>query len=867
MAVNRALPPEALALLDTIAGTESPGYNVIYGGRRFGDYSDHPRVSVPIGRGVNAGKTSSAAGRYQFLGSTWDSLGLPNFSPPMQDFGAWKLAQRDYKAKTGNDLLSDLRRGDIGQIGKVLSSTWTSLPSGIEAGTNVNKFGNAYQRNLGQYADSGQIMTDVPPQDDYNPFAAHITKRQESRKQAAQPADDYNPFAVALERRKAAPAAEQGGYNINPIAKRNAAESIVTAPKVDAAAAFGSGILRGLGDVGAGINRTNDLLAGYNPLTALADKLTGGLASAPRKAVSASIDSWNRDSNKAFADKYGDSTAADIGRFTGNMLPMMIPGTQGAPVTGIVPKIAQGAGVGAIQNMIIGGGRNPDADLGTEALQGAAFGAGGSAVGSAIGKGVARMTGAMQGAGQPASNSAIKKLLDASAPNLDDVTAAARLQDAIKRGNTTMVEGAAPTLPQAAMLPGISQVRRDVVNYSPANALVDREALQEVARLSALGSISDVSGLTAQDAAQAAGMQIGGQVRGAHQAAKAATSDLYQSPALQQAIVPMAGNRAATIYNDAFVVGGRSIGGDPTLKAAADVLEQAADMPFAEVNRLRSLVGSVASDYNKDAVTRRAATQMVKDIDDRLETLPEFAPAKAARAEQGRLYESGIVGDITGKKGSGEYRLTEDAITRKLLSTSPGQTARMQQFKAVADPQSMGAAQRAFMADLLERSGRNLDTDAAKLLPSQLAGYTNKRSGMMQEMFSTDELATISGVTKDAQRAAAADALGKATGSNTAQNLHGALNLGLLDNPLLNSLSRNTVGRVPLAGDVASAAASGIKNSQRQKLANELADLLSNPEMTDKALTAYIRALRGGQVGSRAGGLLSVPASQGLLDK
>lgn len=162
MAVNRALPPEARALLDTIAGTESPGYNVIYGGRTFNNYSDHPGVSVPIKSGVNAGKKSSAAGRYQFLESTWDSLNLPNFSPPMQDFGAWKLAQRDYKTKTGNDLMHDLRSGDIGKIGKVLSSTWTSLPGGIEAGTNRSKFGNAYQHNLGQYADSGKIMTDAP---------------------------------------------------------------------------------------------------------------------------------------------------------------------------------------------------------------------------------------------------------------------------------------------------------------------------------------------------------------------------------------------------------------------------------------------------------------------------------------------------------------------------------------------------------------------------------------------------------------------------------------------------------------------------------------------------------------------------------
>lgn len=144
------IPESGRRLLDAIAGGEAQDYNTIYGGRKFNDFADHPRIDVPIRSGPNVGKTSSAAGRYQFLGSTWDEVaqeaGLPDFSPDSQDQGAWHLAQKTYRARTGRDLTPDLEasQGDpqgMSRIGRQLAGVWTSLPGGIEPNSATRGFG------------------------------------------------------------------------------------------------------------------------------------------------------------------------------------------------------------------------------------------------------------------------------------------------------------------------------------------------------------------------------------------------------------------------------------------------------------------------------------------------------------------------------------------------------------------------------------------------------------------------------------------------------------------------------------------------------------------------------------------------------
>jgi muramidase (phage lysozyme) len=122
-------------VLAAISSTESPGYDVMYGGGKFTDYSNHPHA-----RQTHGGISSDAAGKYQFLGSTWDEqqkkYGYKDFSPESQDEAAWNYAKDIYARKTGNaDLEEALASNDPARVNAaaaILNQTWTSLPGGKE---------------------------------------------------------------------------------------------------------------------------------------------------------------------------------------------------------------------------------------------------------------------------------------------------------------------------------------------------------------------------------------------------------------------------------------------------------------------------------------------------------------------------------------------------------------------------------------------------------------------------------------------------------------------------------------------------------------------------------------------------------------
>jgi muramidase (phage lysozyme) len=139
--------PYVRALMRTISASEandpSP-YTILYGGQHFDDLSQHPDRCLPITEGPNLGNCTTAAGRYQFLFTTWlekakfyhprpSGLWLwqsYSFEPQYQDqvVYAWL---RDRQA-WGVDIPKLLRQGQLDPVLKTLSGTWTSLGYGIE---------------------------------------------------------------------------------------------------------------------------------------------------------------------------------------------------------------------------------------------------------------------------------------------------------------------------------------------------------------------------------------------------------------------------------------------------------------------------------------------------------------------------------------------------------------------------------------------------------------------------------------------------------------------------------------------------------------------------------------------------------------
>lgn len=121
--------PNVRNFLDMIAyaeGTRTHGYNTAFGGGRIEDLSGHPKKVSAFTQTDGKKNTTTAAGRYQFLQGTWDSLakklGLNDFGADSQDAAAVQLLKE-------SGALKHVLTGEYSKAISAAAPTWASLPN------------------------------------------------------------------------------------------------------------------------------------------------------------------------------------------------------------------------------------------------------------------------------------------------------------------------------------------------------------------------------------------------------------------------------------------------------------------------------------------------------------------------------------------------------------------------------------------------------------------------------------------------------------------------------------------------------------------------------------------------------------------
>ncbi|MBW4439656.1 MAG: glycoside hydrolase family protein [Plectolyngbya sp. WJT66-NPBG17] len=163
--VMRGGDPHIRALMRTISASESNvrnPYGVMYGGTYAQNLSEHPDRCITIVNGPNVGDCTTAAGRYQFITTTWQEK-AKQYHPDPQGFFMWRnySFEPQYQDEVvyrwlsdskawGVDLRQLLKAGKINTVLKMLSPTWTSLGYGIETNSMSDDLPKIYQRILKQ---------------------------------------------------------------------------------------------------------------------------------------------------------------------------------------------------------------------------------------------------------------------------------------------------------------------------------------------------------------------------------------------------------------------------------------------------------------------------------------------------------------------------------------------------------------------------------------------------------------------------------------------------------------------------------------------------------------------------------------------
>lgn len=155
-----------LGLISYTEGTQKYGAATAFGGGQLGSLKDHPRYRKEFKQTDGTVNKTSAAGKYQFLESTWDGVakqyGLNDFGPRNQDLAAVALLVQ-------RDAMPALLKGDFSTAVQKTGAEWASLPTAPasykqskKSWEKVNKFlGGDYANTTDLMGNGEQQATDI----------------------------------------------------------------------------------------------------------------------------------------------------------------------------------------------------------------------------------------------------------------------------------------------------------------------------------------------------------------------------------------------------------------------------------------------------------------------------------------------------------------------------------------------------------------------------------------------------------------------------------------------------------------------------------------------------------------------------------
>jgi hypothetical protein len=287
-------------------------------------------------------------------------------------------------------------------------------------------------------------------------------------------------------------------------------------------------------------------------------------------------------------------------------------------------------------------------------------------------------------------------------------------------------------------------------------------------------------------------------------------------------------------------------------------------VPFAEAQRLRSSLGSMAAIASESGSPAEAKvlTDFGKALSKRFDDAaggnllggesitPEFMgaynQARDATRQWHQAYDGGNnISSILRKPVGRDYTLTGDEITNKLWHGGSGLAGDVSNLRNVLSTNNsepaMDSLRKFIMTDAASK------TTAAGQFGSALPKYVESRMSGLKEALNPEQLDALSSVAKDIRNAEAAASVAGLRGSDTQAKIDRALGAGLLDSDTMKNLGKvlsvKGFGLETLRGK---AAESVIKYK-----GDSIANLLANPSKAAKALedVAFVKKLDNKTVG------------------